>query len=403
MTARPSSVLRLSSLALTLSLVACGAEKTSAETSTDASFDQDIEVVTDTGQDGGDANTERDAPTDPPSPDVEERPDAADDAADGEDGSDTGPACGNGLLEIGEECDDGASNSANLPDRCRTDCTFPVCGDGVIDSDEDCDDAEANSDDEPGACPTNCILPLCGDGELDSTEECDNGVNNSNEEPDACRTNCREASCGDSVVDSGEACEVGSLGGTTCLDFGFRSGDLACTECGFDDFDCSDVAVCGDGLFVEDSEGCDDGNLSDGDGCSSLCETCDEDGFEPNQSFDEMPSIPYGDTVEGLVAQSGNPDFFSVRVGTGCQLEMTVEFSHDNGDIDVIVYDVRREEVWRAESETDDERVCASRTDEACIPITGGSFSSAPYFIEVVVDGPAACVPYTIRTETVCG
>ena len=45
--------------------------------------------------------------------------------------------CGNGVLDVGEECDDG--NTANC-DRCSS-CKKDVCGDGQkCDSIEECDD-----------------------------------------------------------------------------------------------------------------------------------------------------------------------------------------------------------------------------------------------------------------------
>eukprot|EP01098_Paradermamoeba_levis_P006948 TRINITY_DN2884_c0_g2_i1.p1 TRINITY_DN2884_c0_g2~~TRINITY_DN2884_c0_g2_i1.p1 ORF type:complete len:869 (+),score=259.41 TRINITY_DN2884_c0_g2_i1:39-2609(+) len=47
--------------------------------------------------------------------------------------------CGNGRVEIGEQCDDGAWNSNTLPDSCRADCTINRCGDGVVDAGEECD------------------------------------------------------------------------------------------------------------------------------------------------------------------------------------------------------------------------------------------------------------------------
>ncbi len=49
------------------------------------------------------------------------------------------PACGNGVLEDGEACDDGDDNSDTEPDACRTNCAVPSCGDAVHDSGEDCD------------------------------------------------------------------------------------------------------------------------------------------------------------------------------------------------------------------------------------------------------------------------
>ncbi len=49
--------------------------------------------------------------------------------------------CGDGVIDPGEACDDGAGlNSDTEADACRTDCSLPVCGDGVVDSGEACDD-----------------------------------------------------------------------------------------------------------------------------------------------------------------------------------------------------------------------------------------------------------------------
>jgi cysteine-rich repeat protein len=62
----------------------------------------------------------------------DESDDAADAAASagdesGDDG-DTGPICGNGEIELGEQCDDG--NLTHL-DECTTGCTIPTCTDGL--------------------------------------------------------------------------------------------------------------------------------------------------------------------------------------------------------------------------------------------------------------------------------
>ena len=51
--------------------------------------------------------------------------------------------CGDGIVDIGEECDDGADNSSSRPDACRTDCRKPACGDSVKDRGEGCDDGNA--------------------------------------------------------------------------------------------------------------------------------------------------------------------------------------------------------------------------------------------------------------------
>jgi len=95
--------------------------------------------------------------------------------------------CGDGIVDVGEECDAGAFNSDTLPDHCRTDCTAPRCGDGVIDTGEHCDDGTDNSDTIPDACRTDCRPARCGDNVLDTGEECDDG---NLEEGDGCTAEC---------------------------------------------------------------------------------------------------------------------------------------------------------------------------------------------------------------------
>src|SRR5207245_2017065 len=41
-------------------------------------------------------------------------------------------ACGNGFVDPGEECDEGAGNR-DAPNHCRPDCTLPHCGDATLD------------------------------------------------------------------------------------------------------------------------------------------------------------------------------------------------------------------------------------------------------------------------------
>jgi len=48
------------------------------------------------------------------------------------------PTCGNGMLDPGEQCDDG--NTIN-GDACDINCTVPACGNGIIDPGEQCDNA----------------------------------------------------------------------------------------------------------------------------------------------------------------------------------------------------------------------------------------------------------------------
>ena len=69
------------------------------------------------------------------------------------------PICGNGELEVGEDCDDG--NKVG-DDACHIDCTHnPLCGDGILTPPEECDDG--NSNDEDG-CNQECLIQECDAG-----------------------------------------------------------------------------------------------------------------------------------------------------------------------------------------------------------------------------------------------
>jgi cysteine-rich repeat protein len=227
------------------------------------------------------------------------------------------PICGDGTVQVGEACDEGAANSDLAVDGCRTTCRWAYCGDGVVDTDEVCDDGAANGQ-PPSACrvdcqPTTCgdghvlgdevcdpaapggeaclpdctqDLARCGDAALDPGEDCDDGLTNSDVVPNACRLDCHLPRCGDGILDSGERCDDGDT-----------EDDLGCSAdcqsfCGDHQIDpglgevCDDGETngvspagcrgdcqptdCGDGYLGGD-EGCDDGNLAPGDGCDPAC------------------------------------------------------------------------------------------------------------------------------------
>jgi fibro-slime domain-containing protein len=238
----------------------------------------------------------------------------------GEGGGPDTTGCGDGLIQVGEVCDDGNSDPG---DGCSADCTtveqdyacptpgqlcvsIVVCGDGVVNGAETCDDGDVTVGDgcsdtcqvEPGwQCPSPglpCFAAFCGDGIIAGNEECedDDAVPTSG---DGCSDTCQREfgfACGL----PGEPCHL-----TICND-GIKEGDEPCDD-GNDDIGdgcnpfcqveptCSVgpcTSNCGDGLILpSDMEECDDGNTSDGDGCSALCTI--ELGFECVDITGQLP------------------------------------------------------------------------------------------------------------------
>jgi cysteine-rich repeat protein len=90
--------------------------------------------------------------------------------------------CGNGVLDPGEQCDDGNNISG---DGCEADCTNPVCGNRIVDPGERCDDGNNINGD---GCEADCTNPVCGNGIIDPGEQCDDGNTSSG---DGCGGTCR--------------------------------------------------------------------------------------------------------------------------------------------------------------------------------------------------------------------
>ena len=91
------------------------------------------------------------------------------------------PVCGNGIVEEGEQCDDGNTvNGDGCSSTCQTEVPPPppVCGNGVVEAGEQCDDGNTLNGD---GCSATCQLEtpnLCGNGVVDAGEQCDEGAAN---------------------------------------------------------------------------------------------------------------------------------------------------------------------------------------------------------------------------------
>jgi cysteine-rich repeat protein len=230
--------------------------------------------------------------------------------------TETGPSvCGDGLVGIDEQCDDG---NGDPQDECTNECTWAVCGDGIVWLGiEECDPGEDMIGPNE-ACVPGCFLNVCGDGMPGPGEACDDG---NGIDGDGCNNDCAPGSCGDGLVDPGEQCDDGNADDTdaclstcvanTCGDGAINAGVEECDDGGLnsDAADCTlacTVNVCGDGKQHATDEECDPGAGMIGPGMACL------DGCVLNGCGD-------GDVGPGEQCDDGNADDTDACLST-CEL-----------------------------------------------------------------------------------
>lgn len=251
-------------------------------------------TAADTGSDTVEADTQSDA--DAGRFDVPDEPDAVGDTVDVEDDVDVendavedttedediwvGPVCGNGIIELGEVCDDNNNFSG---DGCSLDClSTEECGNAIVDLDEQCDDGNFN----PG---------------------------------DGCDAECKnEEGCGNGVIGVGEQCDDGNLvNGDGCSDDCVRElfSVLDSDEDGISDFDE------GSGLVDTDEDGDpDSADLdSDDDGILDAVEAGDTDLATPpfDSDDDETPDFRDLDSDADLISDEVEGDIDTDGDGIG--------------------------------------------------------------------------------------
>ena len=223
--------------------------------------------------------------------------------------------CGNGVLDPGEECDDGnQDNSDACPDDAAHGgtCQAASCGDGFVWAGQEvCDDGNQVSGD---GCSGDCLSDeTCGNGVVDVGEACDDGNQVSG---DGCSADClSDETCGNGVVDVGEVCDDGNqVSGDGC------SGDCLSDE------------TCGNGITDSAAgEQCDDGNQNPANGiddfCSSDCHTnswpCGEwPGFMPAR----YDSCRY--TMHDVRVNGSSTGYAVVTAGTLFATQATMNYQH---------------------------------------------------------------------------
>jgi cysteine-rich repeat protein len=185
--------------------------------------------------------------------------------------------CGDGFLQRGvEECE--PPNTTVCDATCQDVPPPPACGDGILNPGEQCDDGNSSNKDN---CLTICIAATCGDGFVHTKgsppfEQCDDG----NVAPgDGCSPSCT-TECGNGVIDG--ACSQGTVG-------------TACST----DADCDTAPGAGDGACV--GETCDPGAGSlcqpGPQICSNLCHLVDCGNGEVE--CDEQCDLGAANGVEG--------------------------------------------------------------------------------------------------------
>ncbi|MCE9625913.1 MAG: thrombospondin type 3 repeat-containing protein, partial [Deltaproteobacteria bacterium] len=134
------------------------------------------------------------------------------------------PACGDGLREGTEVCDD--HNTAD-GDGCDSNCTPSGCGNGVVVPPEDCGEPGLTCDTANGFYCNSCVCkqPICGDGTIDPGETCDD---HNTVDGDGCDSNCAPTGCGNGVAVPPEDCGEPGLSCDTAN--GFYCNSCVCKQ-----------------------------------------------------------------------------------------------------------------------------------------------------------------------------
>lgn len=199
----------------------------------------------------------------------------------------------------------GAEGNCYIDDPllCRSDCGTPIsdpfCGDGITNLGEQCDDGGESS-----LCDSDCTYSVCGDLKVNTTagEACDAGGDTA-----SCDSDCTAVACGDSHLNSsaGEECDDGNT----------DSGDGCSAAC---KIELPPEPYCGDGnLDLDLGEECDDANTISGDGCAADCTLETPIAQVPINQFNIGDSIGEGEAANGTIGDPNHQTVWSTGFDTG--------------------------------------------------------------------------------------
>jgi len=71
---------------------------------------------------------------------------------------------------------------------------------------------------------------------------------------------------------------------------------------------------------------------------NSICVCVNDNGFEPNNTCAAATAVTPATYPDLAICVGGDEDWYSIQVGAGKTLGVTVLFEHDAGDLDLYVY-----------------------------------------------------------------